>query len=96
MSDSGTASRTLSREQILAGLRAEVVELLDLESAEAISEDSRLVEDLGLDSLAMVDLVTMVEERFGIKLATNTDLTAIETVGHVVDLLDQRVHGKAV
>ena len=83
------------REEILTGLRAEVVELLDLESPDEIHEKSRLTEDLGLDSLAMVDLVTMVEERFSIKLATNTDLTTIETVGDVIDVLEDQRSGKA-
>lgn len=95
MSVSVTASGALSREQLVAGLKAQMVELLSLESEETINEDSRLSEDLGLDSLDMVDLVTMVEERFGVKLPTSTDLTALKNVGNVVDLLHELIRKKA-
>ncbi len=80
---------SISREEIFVTLKLELVELLCLESSDAISEDTRLVEDLEIDSLGMVDLVMQVEDCFDIVLPTNTDLSKIKRVGDVLDLLDK-------
>lgn len=76
-----------SRSEIVAKLRGEIAELLCLESCEGIHENTRLVEDLDIDSLGMVDLVLQVEDSFEVSLPTNSDLSQIKTIGDVVDLL---------
>ena len=95
MSDSATTHGRLSREEVVSKLKAQIAELLRLESVESVRAESRLVDDLGVDSLGMVDLVTLVEESFSVKLATNTDLTQIKTVGDVADLLTEHLAAKA-
>lgn len=87
MTDRAISQSAPSRQDVLAVLTGELKKLLGLESGETIREESRLVEDLGLDSLAMVDLVVLVEERFAVKLSTGMDLTKLATVGDVADLL---------
>ncbi len=77
----------ISRDEIVARLKNELVELLALESSDEINEDTRLVEDLDIDSLGMVDLVMQVEDCFDVVLPTNSDLSKIKTFRDVVDLL---------
>lgn len=68
-----------------------LAELLRLESADSITADSTLRKDLGVDSLGMVDLVTLLEEKFEIRFATNTDLSEIQTVANVTALVEERI-----
>ncbi len=75
------------RTEIVTKLRGEIAELLCLESSEGIDETTRLVEDLDIDSLGMVDLVMQIEDSFEVSLPTNSDLSQIKTIGDVVDLL---------
>ena len=77
------------REEIVTKLRGEIAELLCLESSEGIDESTRLVEDLDIDSLGMVDLVMQIEDSFEVSLPTNSDLSQIKTIGDVVDMLTQ-------
>jgi acyl carrier protein len=95
MTDRAISQSAPSRQDVLAVLTGELKKLLGLESGETIREESRLVEDLGLDSLAMVDLVVLVEERFAVKLSTGMDLTKLATVGDVADLLHGMLRAKA-
>ena len=53
---------------------------------ERVTADARFVEDLGLDSLAMLELMMDAEDRFGIKI-NDTDLTSLTTVGALVSHL---------
>jgi acyl carrier protein len=55
-----------------------------------ISLDKRIVDDLGLDSLAAVRLLSAVEERFGVELVS-TSYVHMETVGDVVRFVDERL-----
>jgi acyl carrier protein len=52
---------------ILEAMRELVADRLALKPG-AIAPDSRLVDDLGADSLDFVDLVFAIEKRFGVKL----------------------------
>lgn len=85
----------IPREEIVAKLKAELVNLLELDSAETadtidtINEDTRLVEDLDIDSLGMVDLVMTIEDCFDITLDTNMDLSEFKTIGDVVNALEK-------
>jgi acyl carrier protein len=78
------------RNEIVTKLKGEIAELLCLESSDGIDENTRLVEDLDIDSLGMVDLVMQVEDSFEVSLPTNSDLSRIKTIGDVVDLLTQQ------
>ncbi|MCI0732346.1 MAG: acyl carrier protein [Methylococcaceae bacterium] len=80
-----------AREEIVTKLKGEIAELLCLESSDGIDENTRLVEDLNVDSLGMVDLVMQVEDSFEVSLPTNSDLSRIKTIGDVVDMLTQHL-----
>lgn len=80
---------SVARNEIVTKLKREIAELLCLESSDGIDENTRLVEDLNIDSLGMVDLVMQVEDSFDVSLPTNSDLSQIKTIGDVVDMLTQ-------
>lgn len=78
---------TALRTEIVTKLKSEIADLLCLDSSDGIDENTRLVEDLDIDSLGMVDLVMQIEDSFEVSLPTNSDLSQIKTIGDVVDLL---------
>jgi acyl carrier protein len=73
-------------------IRRALVQLLEDEMGESyagVSDDKKLREELGLDSVDVVSLVSQVERRFHIRL-THEELQKLVTVGDVLDLLQQK------
>ncbi len=54
----------------------------------AVTEDTRLIEDLGFDSLALMMLSMEIEDAFGFKF---TEFVRFETVGDVCGYLECRI-----
>ncbi len=50
---------------------------------ESIKMESRLVEDLGADSLDVVELIMTFEEEFGVSLP-DEDVSKLKTVGDII------------
>ena len=65
-----------------------IAEVLNVD-ADEITMDTTFVDDLGADSLDLVDLVMSVEEEFGVKVA-DEDLENIKTVGDIVNYIEDR------
>jgi acyl carrier protein len=63
-----------------------VVEQLNVNPAE-VKEESKFVEDLGADSLDVVELVMALEEKFEIEIP-DTDAEKIVTVGDAINYID--------
>jgi len=57
--------------------------------AEDVTLESRYLEDLGLTSIQLVDLVMAIEERFNVEIE-DVDLAKLRTVGQTVDYLKQK------
>jgi acyl carrier protein len=57
-----------------------------------IREDARIIDDLGADSLAMIELVMAIEEEFGIHVP-DQDAETLFTVGDVVRYIDKACGG---
>ncbi len=74
----------MTRGDILTGL-AEIASA-KLEREDRITESTRLIEDLKLDSLAQLTLAIEVENRFQLRL-DETGVAGIETVGELVDVI---------
>lgn len=55
----------------------------------AITRETRLVEDLGIDSPRMIDIVLEVEDRFDVCLE-DSELQQSGTVGDLLDLIERR------
>ena len=72
----------MTKEEVFAGLQeiiASVKPKLDLSS---VTYDSRLVSDMGIDSLTMLLLSLAVEHKFNMRFETDKPF---ETVGEVCD-----------
>ncbi len=64
-----------------------VVEQLNVNPDE-VKEDSKFVEDLGADSLDVVELVMALEEKFDIEIP-DSDAEKITTVGDAVKYIEE-------
>ncbi|MFI0406073.1 acyl carrier protein [Actinomadura sp. 3N508] len=76
----------MSETQVLQGI-GEIVEDIIGVPAEGLTLDSHLVDDRGLDSLAMVELGFALEDRFGVEIAEENikDLVVVrDMVGYVI------------
>ena len=62
---------------------------LDLEE-EQVNEDSEVIDDLGADSLDIVDLVMTLEEEFDTEIP-DEDIENLKTVGDIVKYIEERV-----
>lgn len=78
----------MAKEEIFDKLKELVVDQLGVEEDEVIME-ATMQDDLGADSLDLVDLVMSVEEEFGVKVA-DEDLENIKTVGDIVNYIEER------
>lgn len=56
---------------------------------ERLPDDARIIEDLGLSSLDLLDLRCELEEHWSMKIA-DEELAEIESVGDLVRLIQQR------
>mgnify|MGYP004713793169 FL=1 len=78
----------MAKEEIFDKLKELVVDQLGVEEDEVTMEAS-MQDDLGADSLDLVDLVMSVEEEFGVKVA-DEDLENIKTIGDIVNYIEDR------
>lgn len=65
---------------MLEKLCALIAEQFDVE-ADAVTADTTFVDDLGADSVDLVDLSLMLEDEFGLEEMTEEDINSIVTVG---------------
>lgn len=59
-------------------------------SADSISADTNIVDDLGADSLDVVELIMSVEDEFGLQISDD-DATELTTVGKIVEYIEARL-----
>ncbi|MGN0989754.1 MAG: acyl carrier protein [Eubacteriales bacterium] len=57
--------------------------------ASKITPDAKLVEDLGLDSMSLIEMITEFEDRYGIVIADD-DVKDLLTVGDIVKYLEEK------
>lgn len=77
----------MAKEEIFEKLKELVVDQLGVEEDE-VTMEATMQDDLGADSLDLVDLVMSVEEEFGVKVA-DEDLENIKTVGDIVEYIEE-------
>lgn len=84
-----TAVRTFCSEASQADQTLNVLKLYDKIDASKITMEARFVEDLGLDSLDVVELVMAVEDEFNIEIS-DEEAEKLLTVQQVVDLVAEK------
>ena len=65
-----------------------IVEQLDVEE-DAVTMEASITEDLGADSLDVVDLVMSIEESFDVEIP-DEEVENIKTVGDIVKFLEDK------
>ncbi len=70
---------------MLAVVRDRAVELLGV-SADAVQETTSFADDLGMDSLSLVEYTLELEDTFDVELPEE-EVTAVPTFGGLVDLV---------
>jgi len=75
----------MERDAINEKVRAVIVDQLAVEEDDVI-EDASFVDDLGADSLDIVELVMALEEEFGISIP-DEDAESIKTVGDAIEYI---------
>lgn len=60
--------------------------------ADKISLQTKLVVDLGMDSVSSLELLGMISEEFGVDVEIEETM-GVETVADVVKLVSERIHG---
>ncbi len=65
-----------------------LAEQLDADK-DAMTVDTKIADDLGADSLDLVDLLMSVEDEFGIEIP-DEDVENIQTIGDIVDYIDKK------
>ena len=81
------------REQI----RQTVIELLEADTGETfvdLADAKNLREELGLDSVDVVSVVSQIERRFRVRLSQQ-ELEGLATVGDMLDLLQGKLADQA-
>lgn len=59
-------------------------------AADSISADTNIVDDLGIDSLDVVELIISVEDEFGLEIP-DEDATELTTVGKIVEYIESKL-----
>ena len=76
---------------IFSRLQGLLAELFDTEPNE-ISMDTDLIEDLGADSLDIIEFLMILEEEFDFENLDEMDLAPYHTVGDVVEFIERSGH----
>lgn len=79
----------MSTEEVFEKVKAIIVEQLGVAEA-SVEMESSFIDDLGADSLDIVELVMALEEEFDIEIP-DTDAEKVVTVGDVVEYIKENV-----
>ena len=74
-----------TKEEIFSKIKEDLVTLFELDEAD-ISMDSRIFEDLDLDSIDAVDLIVKIQKEIGKRISPE-DFKQVRTIGDVVEVL---------
>jgi acyl carrier protein len=89
------ATRSLEKETPMSDIRKKVIEIVvdQLDAKEEdVDESKSFTEDLQADSLAIVELVLALEEKFEVKIPDD-EVDKIKTVGDAINYIKE--HAKA-
>ncbi|KZN63271.1 hypothetical protein N473_17740 [Pseudoalteromonas luteoviolacea CPMOR-1] len=75
---------------MLEDIKDSIVLIAELDSAEEVKLESRFLEDIGLDSLMMIDLVVDVEKKFKIKIGEE-EVFNLQVVNDLVEKVKSKI-----
>jgi acyl carrier protein len=77
----------MDRDELFEKVKIVIVDQLGVEEDD-VNEDAAFVDDLGADSLDIVELVMALEEEFGVSIP-DEQAEKIKTVGDAVDFITE-------
>jgi acyl carrier protein len=83
------AAKTFTKEEIVSIVRKVIASQLEVEEEKVVPEAS-VIDDLGADSLDIVEIVMTLEEQFGIEIP-DEDAEKLSRVRNVVEYLESRL-----
>ncbi|MFB7171615.1 acyl carrier protein [Streptomyces sp. NPDC056254] len=81
----------MTRDEIISGLAEILNEVADVEPAD-VTEEKSFIDDLDVDSLAMVEVIVAAEERFGVSLPEE-ELKELRLVSDIVIRIEKQLAG---
>ncbi len=79
----------MERTEIEEKVREFLIDDLEIDE-EKIAADAQLKEDLGIDSLDFVDIVVIVEKKFGFKIKPE-EMANVKTLSQFMDYIEVKV-----
>ena len=79
----------MSSEEVFDKVKEIIVEQLGV-AENAVTEEASFIDDLGADSLDIVELIMALEEEFDMEIPDN-DAEKVVTVGDVVDYIKDNI-----
>jgi acyl carrier protein len=80
----------MTRTEIEEKVREFLIDDLEIDE-EKIAPEALLKEDLGIDSLDFVDIVVIVEKKFGFKIKPE-EMAEVKTLNQFCDYIEQKVN----
>lgn len=74
---------------ILEKVKDLIADQLDVADKDSITEGSSITDDLGADSLDVVDLVMALEDEFGVEIPED-EVENIKTVGDIIKYIEDK------
>ncbi len=79
----------MTRQEIFNKVKALIIDELQVDEAK-VTEDATFESDLGADSLDAIEMITGIEDEFGISIP-DEDAMQLRTVGAIVDFLEKNL-----
>lgn len=79
----------MNKEEIKNSVNKFLIDELEIEP-DRLSDDARLKEDVGIDSLDFVDIVVLVEENFGFKIKAE-EMSEVRTLSQFYDYIESKI-----
>ena len=79
----------MNRQEIETKVKEFLIEDLEIDD-EKIQPEARLKEDIGIDSLDFVDIVVIVEKKFGFKIKTE-EMSKVKTFNDFCDYIEKKI-----
>ncbi len=81
-------------QQLKEKVNSIIVEKLGVDDSSSLVPEANLLDDLGADSLDVVELVMALEEEFNIEVP-DEDVESIRTIGDIVQYVGARIEANA-
>ncbi|MBQ6598608.1 MAG: acyl carrier protein [Lentisphaeria bacterium] len=78
----------MDRSQIIRTVNSIFIERFEMEESD-LTPEKKIIEDLQLDSLDLVDMIVGLQQKFGIMLRDNPEIRNVRTLEDVYDFFEK-------